>query len=146
MMPVIRKATSDDLERMCDLERRCFERKRFSEDHMMWLLENPDATSYVYQNEGGAVASMILMKMGRISKVISLGVVPGHRRRGIATELLTLGEDRMREQGVASMHLEVGVTNEAAIRLYESLGYETLREMSEYYSWGEDAFAMKKPI
>jgi ribosomal-protein-alanine N-acetyltransferase len=146
MMTVIRRATQDDLGILCKLERRCFEKKRFSEEHMRWLLENPDATSFVYQDENGIVASIILMRMGGISKVISLGVDPGHRRKGIAKELMALGENEMRNRGVASMHLEVGVTNDAAIELYTSLGYETLREMSEYYSWGEDALAMKKVI
>lgn len=145
-MDVIRRATRDDLKVMCDLEKRCFDKKRFSKDHMRWLLENPDATSYVYQNEGGIVASIILMRMGRISKVISLGVAPGHRRRGIATRLMLHGEMEMRSKGAASMHLEVGVTNSPAISLYESLGYQMQRQMSGYYSWGEDAIAMKKPI
>ena len=143
---MIRRATQDDLRNMCTLEKRCFEKKRFSEDHMRWLLENPDATSFIYQNDDGIVASIILMKTGRISKVVSLGVVPGHRRKGIATELMMLGEKEMRNLGAASVHLEVGVTNDAAKMLYESLGYETLREMPEYYSWGEDALAMKKAI
>lgn len=145
-MTVIRKATLSDLRDLCTIERRCFERKRFSEDHMRWLLENPDVTSYVFYNEDGIVASMILMRLGRIGKVISLGVAPGHRRRGIATQLMALGEREMRDCGAASMHLEVGVTNRAGIRLYEFLGYETVRKMPEYYSWGEDALAMKKPM
>ena len=145
-MAVIRKATLSDLEILCTLEKRCFEKKRFSEDHMTWLLENPDATSYVYCNEDGIVASIILMRLGRIGKVVSLGVAPGHRRRGIATQLMALGERVMRTHGAASMRLEVGITNDAAIMLYESLGYEIVREMPRYYSWGEDALAMKKPM
>ncbi len=145
-MTVIRKATLSDLEVLCSLEKHCFEKKRFSEDHVRWLLESPDATSYVYYNEDGIVASIILMRLGMIGKVVSLGVAPGHRRRGIATELMALGERVMRDRGATSMHLEVGITNDTAIMLYESLGYEIVREMPRYYSWGEDALSMKKPM
>ncbi|MFQ5909392.1 MAG: GNAT family N-acetyltransferase [Thermoplasmata archaeon] len=141
---MIRKATVSDLEQLCTLERLCFEKKRFSDEHMRWLLENPDTASYVYCNEKGVGASIILMKLGRIGKVVSLGVSPEHRRRGVAKRLMALGEKAMRDRGAHSIHLEVGITNDVAIRLYKSLGYEIVRRVPEYYSWGEDAFAMAK--
>ncbi|MFQ6107352.1 MAG: GNAT family N-acetyltransferase [Thermoplasmata archaeon] len=141
---MIRKAIISDLSELCKLERRCFEKKRFSLEHMRWLLENPDATSYVYCNEGEVVASIILMRLGRVGKVVSLGVDPEHRRRGIAKSLMALAEEDMRNDGVGSMHLEVGITNDVAIKLYKSLGYKVVRRIPKYYSWGEDALTMTK--
>ncbi|MFQ6128185.1 MAG: GNAT family N-acetyltransferase [Thermoplasmata archaeon] len=141
---MIRKATVSDLEQLCILERRCFEKRRFSREHIRWLLENPDVASYVYCNREKVVASVVLMRMGRTGKVVSLGVDPDYRRRGIAKHLMGLGEKEMRNRGVISMHLEVGIANEAAIELYKCLGYETVRRIPEYYSWGEDAFTMTK--
>lgn len=146
MMAVIRKATISDLEELCLLERRCFEKKRFSEDHVRWLLENPDVASYVLCNKEKIMASIVLMIMGRVGKVVSLGVDPGCRRRGVAKRLMALGEKEMRKRGAASMHLEVGITNEAAVELYKTLGFQIVRRIPEYYSWGEDAFTMTKKI
>lgn len=111
---------------------------------MTWLLENPDATSYLYEDAGQIIASIILMRLGRVGKVVSIGVAPEHRRKGIARELISLGERTMREVGASTMQLEVGVTNGGAIRLYESIGYEPFRKIAGYYSWGEDALVMKK--
>jgi ribosomal-protein-alanine N-acetyltransferase len=146
MMTVIREATVSDLEELCRLERRCFEKKRFSEDHVRWLLENPDVASYVLCNREKIVASIVLMIMGRVGKVVSLGVDPNYRRSGVAKRLMALGEKEMRKRGAASMHLEVGITNGSAVELYKTLGYQIVRRIPGYYSWGEDAFTMTKKM
>jgi ribosomal-protein-alanine N-acetyltransferase len=51
-----------------------------------------------------------------------------------------------RERGAASARLEVSTVNAAAIALYRGLGYRTEGVLPGYYSWGEDAFAMRKRL
>lgn len=36
--------------------------------------------------------------------------------------------------------------NEAAIQLYKKMGYSVWRRIVDYYSDGEDAFDMRKPL
>jgi ribosomal protein S18 acetylase RimI-like enzyme len=56
-----------------------------------------------------------------------LVVAPGHRNNGIGTRLLAEAERRLRDLGHERVALGVRVDNEAAIRLYERLGYRQWR-------------------
>lgn len=47
------------------------------------------------------------------------------RRRGIGRAAMLLAEDVARSQGATSIRLNVFAYNEAAIRLYDELGYQT---------------------
>jgi len=44
------------------------------------------------------------------------------------------------------VRLEVNVKNESALSFYRTLGYEVMGRLARYYSWGDDAFAMRKPV
>ncbi|HOA22642.1 MAG TPA: GNAT family N-acetyltransferase [Aggregatilineales bacterium] len=58
-----------------------------------------------------------------------LGVVPASRRKGVARLLMNALIEAGRELGLESIQLEVITQNEPARRLYDSLGFETLREL-----------------
>jgi ribosomal protein S18 acetylase RimI-like enzyme len=56
--------------------------------------------------------------------LFALDVLPGHRRRGIATALINAVESMALERGLRAVALKVGVENPNAARLYRSLGYD----------------------
>lgn len=56
-----------------------------------------------------------------------LGVVPGHRGKGIGTRLMLAAEDFSRAEGAKTSTLEVVHGNEQAHRLYKTLGYQDTR-------------------
>ncbi len=78
--------------------------------------------------------------------IISIAVLPKHRRRGIATGLMETVEERAVKQGVEKIFLEVRVTNYPAIQLYKKLGYKITNILKGYYRDGEDAYLMEKEI
>jgi ribosomal protein S18 acetylase RimI-like enzyme len=51
-------------------------------------------------------------------------VAPAHRRRGIGTALITQAQDWAKAQGYRHIGLQVFETNQAALQLYERLGYQ----------------------
>lgn len=61
----------------------------------------------------------------RHAYVLLLYVDPDHRRQGIATALLTLGETWARQRGDLQIGLQVYTQNQAAIALYQQRGYLT---------------------
>lgn len=61
----------------------------------------------------------------RHAYVLLLYVDPSHRRRGIATALLNLGEAWARQRSDRQIGLQVYAHNEAAIALYQQRGYLT---------------------
>jgi [ribosomal protein S18]-alanine N-acetyltransferase len=75
--------------------------------------------------------------------VLTVGVVPEHRGKGIAKALITLITDWASGQGSTAMMLEVKTDNLEAIGLYESLGYAKLNVRKDYFGQGLDAQVMR---
>jgi len=75
--------------------------------------------------------------------VLTVGVVPEQRGKGVAKELMALITDWAKDQGTTAMMLEVKTDNLQAIGLYESLGYSTLNVRKDYFGAGLDAQVMR---
>jgi len=75
--------------------------------------------------------------------ILTVGVVPTHRGKGIAKALMGMITNWAKEQGSIAMMLEVKVDNAEAIGLYESLGYSKLNVRKDYFGAGLDALVMR---
>lgn len=75
--------------------------------------------------------------------ILTVGVVPEHRGKGIAKALMALITDWAKAQGSTAMMLEVKVDNAEAMGLYESLGYSKLNIRKDYFGVGLDAQVMR---
>ncbi len=85
-----------------------------------------------------------ILKQGH---VVSIAVLPEFRRRGIATALMLKAMEIMKEKyGVGEVYLEVRVSNEPAIRLYEKLNFKKVKVLRGYYLDGEDAYLMAREL
>ncbi len=80
------------------------------------------------------------------TRVLILAVDEVGRGRGVGTTLVNLFIDRFHRKGIRRVNLEVRVSNNTAIRLYERLGFERRKIIPGYYADGEDAFLMSKII
>ena len=80
---------------------------------------------------------------GAEADVLTVGVIPNHRGKGIARQLMGLITDWAKQQGSIAMMLEVKVDNTEAIGLYESLGYSKLNVRKDYFGAGLDALVMR---
>lgn len=75
--------------------------------------------------------------------ILTVGVVPEHRGKGIAKALMALITQWAKAQGTTAMMLEVKVDNSEAIGLYESLGYSKLNIRKDYFGPELDAQVMR---
>ena len=75
--------------------------------------------------------------------ILTVGVVPEHRGKGIAKALMALITEWAKAQGTTAMMLEVKVDNSEAIGLYESLGYSKINIRKDYFGAGLDAQVMR---
>jgi ribosomal protein S18 acetylase RimI-like enzyme len=66
---------------------------------------------------------------GRRGWIGGMGVVPSARRRGVGDAVMRAVLDEARSRGLGDVSLEVLVQNEPALRLYERLGFERVREL-----------------
>jgi ribosomal-protein-alanine N-acetyltransferase len=80
---------------------------------------------------------------GAEADVLTVGVIPSQRGKGIAHQLMALITDWAKQQGSIAMMLEVKVDNLEAIGLYDSLGYAKLNTRKDYFGAGLDALVMR---
>lgn len=78
--------------------------------------------------------------------ILTVAVLPAYRRQGIAKEFMRQIEAYALEREASAMMLEVEVSNESAIKLYESLGYMKISVRMDYYGPGKDAHVMRKEL
>ena len=77
-----------------------------------------------------------LRENGHVLGVMGLAVVPGARRRGVASALLTAAERLARTRGARKLSLHVLSTNTAALALYERLGFRPEGRLREEFRIG----------
>jgi ribosomal-protein-alanine N-acetyltransferase len=91
-------------------------------------------------------AAVLVVAPGVEADVLTVAVLPGYTRQGIATHFMAELEKWSISKGAPAMMLEVGAENASAIALYEKLGYENISTRRGYYGPGLDAFVMRKEL
>lgn len=83
-------------------------------------------------------------KLGFVKKghVVSVAVVEEHRRKGLGKALMQEATSGMVARKIDEIYLEVRVSNEQAVKLYENLGLSIKTKIRGYYRDGEDAYLM----
>ncbi len=94
-----------------------------SREALLVLLAH-DEEALVVAEAGGALAgSLIVAWDGWRGSFHRLAVSPRHRRRGLATELVRRGEQRLRERGAIRLTPIVARGEPSTFALWEALGY-----------------------
>jgi ribosomal-protein-alanine N-acetyltransferase len=91
-------------------------------------------------------AAVMVPAPGIEADVLTVGVLPEHRKSGIGTAFMEQLENWATDKEANAMMLEVGVDNAGAIALYESLGYIRISVRKNYYGAGLDALVMRKDL
>ena len=136
----------EDLDALLAIEKASFPKVTFSREYILWLLSNPNALAYIYIHEGEPVGSMMVMKMGGKARILSIAVLPSHRRMGIGKSMMLMLEDELIRRGIKKITLEVRISNDVAINLYRGLGYAIDGFIENYYPGGEHAYIMSKTL
>jgi ribosomal-protein-alanine N-acetyltransferase len=100
----------------------------------------------ISENEIVGYAGVFAPGNGAVADVLTVTVVNGFRRQGIAKKLISDIEIYCQTKGSSAVMLEVAVDNTGAISLYENLGYLQVSTRSNYYGSGKDALVMQKEL
>ncbi|MEO5722190.1 MAG: GNAT family N-acetyltransferase [Chthoniobacterales bacterium] len=96
-------------------------------------LEADGAAFLIAREDGKGVGCVALRPLsGEIAEVKRMYVRPAARRAGVARLLMQRLEEVARAGGFREIWLETGLGQPAAIRLYESLGYERIASFGDY--------------
>jgi ribosomal-protein-alanine N-acetyltransferase len=97
--------------------------------------------------EGELLGWAGVMVIADSAEILTVGVVPAARRRGIAVRLLDGLLAEARRRGAVEAFLEVRVDNEAARLLYEHEGFTRVGLRRGYYDAGRvDAVVMRREL
>lgn len=80
------------------------------------------------------------------ARILALAVADEWRRQGVGSELTQRFLEAFRQHGVKRVTLEVRVSNDAAIELYRSIGFEKDGVVEDYYNDSEDAYVMARTL
>lgn len=144
-MITYRVATSFDLPVFVSLDKELFPYSPWSSSQYKEEFSAPTRHFVVALDDAQSIIGYagVFAPGGAEADVLTVGVVPDHRGKGIARHLMAMITDWAREQGSTAMMLEVKVDNSEAIGLYESLGYSKLNTRKDYFGTGLDALVMR---
>lgn len=141
--PHIQPAGWRDLRAIVELERQCF-----GPDSWPWLevlaaLTFPRTCRLKAIHNGRIIGFVIGDRKPRVGWIASIGVHPDYRRRGVGRQLMNVCE---RALGTERVRLSLRTSNNAALRLYQKLGYQQVDVWPRYYRDGEDGLVMERVV
>jgi len=141
----LREYRPGDWEAMHALDVVCFEPVfRFSRGAMRGFAEAEGAVTVLAEAAGELVGFCVAESQQRTGYVVTLDVAPAWRRRGLARQMMTEVETRVRAAGGLGMELHVFKGNLAAIRFYEGMEYGRVGMAEGFYGRGLDALVYRK--
>ena len=137
----VRRLTYADLPQVVAIERRAFTTP-WSLAMFVLELSKPSGVCLAAEVEDELVGYLVCSRYDLVWHIMNVSVDPDRRRRGIATAMLEALFERVGDPE-AQFTLEVRRTNQAAIELYERLGFKAAGTRRRYYADnGEDAIVM----
>eukprot|EP00301_Raphidiophrys_heterophryoidea_P019990 c4793_g1_i1.p1 GENE.c4793_g1_i1~~c4793_g1_i1.p1 ORF type:complete len:180 (+),score=44.18 c4793_g1_i1:30-542(+) len=126
---------------------------KYSEKFYETVLLLPNFTSLAFQEQElvGAICCRTEVTPEKDVQlyIMTLGVKPFCRRRGVASEMLRRVVTHEDLQGVASkIYLHVQISNEQAIEFYRSLGFQVETQINNYYQRIDPphCFVLSRPL
>lgn len=141
-MAYIREMVSEDLPEVICLEEKSFT-VPWSEDLLEDALESSLDRLWVLEENGGIVGYCNFRVIVGEGELMRIAVDPAYRGRGYARKLMEQLEKEADENQVGAITLEVRASNDPAIHLYKSYGFQTEAVRKGYYTHPvEDALIM----
>ena len=144
-MTTYRPANAFDLAVFVSLDKKLFPYSPWSASQYKEEFSSPTRHFVVALDDAQGIIGYagVFAPGGAEADVLTVGVIPSQRGKGIARQLMALITDWAKQQGSIAMMLEVKVDNTEAIGLYESLGYSKLNVRKDYFGAGLEALVMR---
>ncbi|WP_421223012.1 GNAT family N-acetyltransferase [Aeromonas enteropelogenes] len=149
-MLTVRAARTDDVGAIVKLERYCFPPEiAFGRSRWHYLLTRARGRTLLLLDEKEQLMGYLslLEHRGWDRLVVqTLAIRWTVRRLGWARRLLEQVIREGREAGWGAIRLEVGESNEAALALYQGLGFRLQQRLPDYYGHGQHARRLVLPL
>jgi ribosomal-protein-alanine N-acetyltransferase len=137
----LREMTENDLSQVLELQRE-LAFQDWNEKQFLSEIRASYAYCVVCENETKLLGYAIFHLLGPDSELLSIATRASEQRKGIGSQLLKAGLDKLTENG-DQCFLEVRDGNAKARAFYEKHGFKLYSVRKKYYSDGEDAALYK---
>ncbi len=138
------------LETLSEIEKQCFKEEAFSKQQIAYLLTDYNAISLAARLDleiaGFIIGRIDMIRNQPVGHIMTIDVLPIHRRKGVAQRLMLETEAIFKQRGVKECRLEVREDNLAALNLYEKLGYKKVSKLENYYGKAHGWYLRKAPL
>ena len=117
--------------------------RRFPKTFLV-AMRGDEAVGYIMCRVEFGLSEIESLRFKRRGHIVSIAVLPEHRRRGVGTLLVREAFKGMADYGASECFLEVRVSNVAAISFYRKMGFRIVARRRGYYLDGEDAYVMAR--
>ena len=146
LQPAVHRATLDDLDELARLALEAGETTWRAETFYPACRGDEKERAFIARDGDVIVGYAVMALEVDDCALYSIAIKPSHRRQGLAQILFNAGVSWAREAGKTRCLLEVRISNEGAIRLYEKMGFRRDGIRKNYYptqtSKREDALLM----
>lgn len=144
----LRVATLDDLTILIDLEALTFPEDPWTPFMLADELSSPASRYWIAMDEAGVPIGYGGVKVGGDqADVMTIGVAPRARGRGVGRAILDALLEWARQVGAVEIFLDVRPSNEGAIALYNSRGFVEIGRRPRYFrNPVEEAVEMRAPL
>lgn len=120
-------------EALAALHRACFPDDPWEAAALTRIMALSGGFGWLASEDEEPVGFILVRDLGNECEVLSLGVAPLWRRRGVAQELLQTAVNEAARRNLPSMVLEVAVDNDPATDLYRTAGFVAVGRRARYY-------------
>ena len=143
----LRAFADEDLAAVYAIQLKCPQAGQWHESDYLHLAHNPGGTILVAEmeapNPGDIAGFVVFHRVMDEAELRNIAVDPSHQQKGIARALLAAGIGTMQEFGVCRLFLEVRASNQPALALYRTAGFQLRYTRHAYYHDPvEDALVM----
>ena len=131
------------------LHRACFPEDPWDAPALERILALAGGFGYLAWHGETPAGFILARNLGSEVEVLSIGVLPGLRRRGIGRGLIDAIIAEATRSGVGSIVLEVATENEPARRLYATFGFLQVGRRPRYYRQrgaGADGLILRRAV
>ena len=115
------------------LHRACFPDDPWEAGALARIMALSGGFGWLAWEEDEPAGFILVRDLGNECEILSFGVTPRWRRRGLGHALLQTAIDETAGRGLPSIVLEVAVDNDPAIELYNAAGFGVVGRRARYY-------------
>ncbi|WP_027089579.1 ribosomal protein S18-alanine N-acetyltransferase [Thomasclavelia saccharogumia] len=144
---LIRRMDLLDIDKIVALEQELFSSPWDKEAFYYELEKNAFSTILVLEDELEIIGYIGMWLLGDQTQITTLGIKKAYQGSGYAKKLMDKCEEITKTMGYANINLEVRISNQKAIKLYEKCGFKIVAIRKNYYQDNhEDAYLMIKEM